>query len=97
MLHYANPPGCKKHPLKGDAHKHHLNEPLLNQKDTVLQVDLLGEVHFTGDGGENETFLPAVGQGELNLSVQATRTQQGRVQRVCSVGGHDHLRGRIQM
>lgn len=23
------------------------------KKDTVLQVDLLREVHFTGDGGEN--------------------------------------------
>lgn len=43
-------------------------------KDTVLQVDLLGQIHFTGDCGENETFLPAVGQGELDLSVQTTRT-----------------------
>lgn len=51
-----------------------LNTPLLNRKDTVLQVDLLREVHLTGDGGENETFLPAVGQGELYLSVQTTRT-----------------------
>ena len=56
------------------THKHHLNTLLLYQKDTVLQIDLLREVHFTGDGGENETFLPAVGQGELNLPVQTTRT-----------------------
>lgn len=52
----------------------YFNMLLVNQKDTVLQVHLLREVHFTGDGGENETFLPAVGQGELNLSVQTTRT-----------------------
>lgn len=75
----------------------HTHKKLLNtQKDTVLQVHLLREVHFTGDGGENETFLPAVRQGELNLSVQTTGTQQGWVQRVGSVGGHDHLRD-VQM
>lgn len=66
---------------------------LLNDKDTVLQVDLLREVHFTRDSGEDEAFLSAVGQRELNLSVQAARTQEGGVQRVSSVGGHDHLKG----
>lgn len=65
---------------------------LKGQKDTVLQVDLLWQVHFTGDGGENETLLPAVGQRELDLPVQTTRTEQSRVQSVGSVGGHDHLR-----
>lgn len=62
------------------------------KKDTVLQVHFLWEVHFTGDGGENETLLPAVGQRELDLSVQATRTEKRRVQSVGSVGGHDHLK-----
>lgn len=68
-------------------------EKLKAQKDTVLQVDLLWQVHFTGDGGENETLLPAVGQRELDLPVQTTRTEQSRVQSVGSVGGHDHLKG----
>lgn len=63
------------------------------KKDTVLQINLLREIHFAGDGGENETFLPAVGQGELDLSVQTTWTQQSWVQSVSSVGGHNHLEG----
>lgn len=41
--------------------QHHVNMLLLNDKDTVLQVDLLREVHFTRDGGEDEAFLSAVG------------------------------------
>lgn len=65
---------------------------LKGQKDTVLQVDLLRQVHFTGDCGENETLLPAVGQRELDLPVQTTRAEQSRVQSVGSVGGHDHLK-----
>lgn len=67
------------------------------QKDTVLQVDLLREVHLAGDGGEDEAFLPAVRQRELDLPVQTTRSEQRRVQGVGSVGGHDDLReGRTQ-
>ncbi|MEQ2316434.1 hypothetical protein AMECASPLE_032505 [Ameca splendens] len=65
-------------------------------KDTVLQVDLLREIHLTGDGGENETFLPAIGQRELNLPVQTAGSEQGRVQSVSSVSGHDHLRERVR-
>lgn len=79
-------------PLYTNA-QHDANMLLLNDKDTVLQVNLLREVHFTRDGGEDEAFLSAVGQRELNLSVQTARTQEGGVQRVSPVGGHDHLRG----
>lgn len=32
-----------------------------------------------------------IGQGDLNLAVQAARAQQRRVQDVGAVGGHDHL------
>jgi len=42
---------------------------------------------------EHEALLPPVRQRELNLPVQATRTQQCRVQRVGTIGGHDHLGG----
>lgn len=52
---------------------------LLNDKDTVLQVDLLRKVHFARDGGEDETLLSAVRQWELNLPVQTTRAQEGGV------------------
>lgn len=62
------------------------------QEDTVLQVDLLWQVHLAGDGGEDEAFLPAVRQRELDLPVQTARSEQRRVQGVGSVGGHDDLR-----
>lgn len=55
------------------------NVLLLNDKDTVLQVDLLRQVHFARDGGEDETLLSAVRQWELNLPVQTTRAQEGGV------------------
>ena len=42
---------------------------------------------------EDESLLAAVGHGELDLAVQAARAQQGRVQRVGAVGGHDDLCG----
>ena len=32
-----------------------------------------------------------VGQRDLDLAIQTTRTQQGRIQRVRSIRGHDHL------
>lgn len=64
------------------------------QKDTVLQVHLLGQVHFTGDGGEDEALLSAVRQRELDLPVQTARSEQGRVQSVGSVCCHDDLRSK---
>lgn len=65
---------------------------MLVAMDTILQVDLLREVHLVGDGGEDESLLPAVGHGELNLAVQSARSKQGGVQRVGAVRRHDHLR-----
>jgi len=40
---------------------------------------------------EDESLLSAVGVGELDLSVESSRSQQRRVERVLSVGRHDHL------
>ena len=40
---------------------------------------------------EDESLLSAVRVGELNLSVESSRSQQRRVERVLAVGGHDHL------
>jgi hypothetical protein len=40
---------------------------------------------------ENETLLSSVRVRELDLAVQAARTQQSRVERVGAVRRHDHL------
>ena len=40
---------------------------------------------------EDEALLAAVGQGELDLAVQAARAQQRGIQRVGAVGRHDDL------
>jgi len=40
---------------------------------------------------EDEALLAPVRQGELDLAVQAPGAQQGGVQGVCAVGGHDHF------
>lgn len=47
----------------------------LPKKDTVFQVDLLGEVHLAGDGGENQPLLATVREREFNFSVQASWPQ----------------------
>ena len=31
---------------------------------------LIREIHLGGDGGEDKTLLPSVGQGELDLTIQ---------------------------
>uniref|UniRef100_A0A6B0UPT1 Putative secreted protein n=1 Tax=Ixodes ricinus TaxID=34613 RepID=A0A6B0UPT1_IXORI len=59
--------------------------------DVVLEVELVAQVHLARDGGEDEALLAPVRHWELYLAVQASRAQQGGVQRVRSVGGHYHL------
>ena len=44
---------------------------LVRPGHVILEVDLVGEVHLGGDGGEDEALLPAVRQGELDLAVEA--------------------------
>ena len=65
--------------------------PLLLKEDTIFQVNLLREIHLAGDSRENQSLLPAVREWKFNFSVKASRAQQGRIQGVCSVCGHDHL------
>ncbi len=60
-------------------------------QDTVLQVNLLWEVHVAGDGGEHQAFLSPVRKRKLNLTVQSSWAQQSWIQRVSPVGGHDNL------
>lgn len=45
--------------------------------------------------GEQENRSTPVGQGELNLAVEAARAQERRVERVGAVRGHDHLHVRV--
>lgn len=65
----------------------------LLEQDTIFQINLLREIHLAGDSGENESLLAAVREWKFNFSVKASWPQQGRIQGVCSVCGHDHLVG----
>jgi hypothetical protein len=64
---------------------------LIGSAHVLFEVDVFREVHFVGDGGENESFLSSIGEWEFYLSIESTRTQEGRIQRVGSIGGHDDL------
>ena len=46
---------------------------------------------------EDEAALAAIGIGELNLAIQATRPQQRGVQRVGAIRCHDHLLPRVAL
>lgn len=65
--------------------------PSLLEQDTVFQVNLLREIHLAGDSGENQSLLAAVREWKFNFTIKASWPQQGRIQSVCSVRGHDHL------
>lgn len=58
----------------------------------AVEIDLGGERHLAGDRREDEAALATVAQvRELNLAVEATRTEEGGVEGVGAVGGHDDL------
>lgn len=40
----------------------------------VFKVNLFTQIHLAGDRGEYKTFLPSVGDGELNFPVQTAGT-----------------------
>mmetsp|Transcript_13562 Transcript_13562/g.13297 ORF Transcript_13562/g.13297 Transcript_13562/m.13297 type:complete len:330 (-) Transcript_13562:72-1061(-) len=64
---------------------------LFGPGDIVLEVHFLAEVHFRGESLVDESLLPAVGHRELDLPVEPPRPEEGRVQGVGPVGGHDDL------
>ena len=64
---------------------------LVRTAHVLLKVNVFRKVHLRGNGLENESLLAAVGQGELDFSVETARTQQGGIESVCSVGRHDDL------
>ena len=63
----------------------------IRPRHVILQVDLIAQIHFSGDGGEDETLLTPIRKRKLDLPIETPGTQQGRVQGVVSVGGHDDL------
>ena len=65
---------------------------LIGSGHEVFQINFITQVHLGRDGSKDQSLLPAIRQGELDFPIQTTRTQQGRIQRVSSVGGHDDLR-----
>lgn len=64
---------------------------LIRTAHVLLQVHVFRQVHLGGDCLEDESFLAAIGQGELDFSVQSSRSEQSGIEGVCSVGRHDDL------
>jgi hypothetical protein len=44
---------------------------------------------------EDQSLLTTVWVGELDLTIQSTRTEQGRIQRISSISSHDHFHVRV--
>ena len=55
------------------------------------EVDTTGEVHLAAVNAENIGSGLDAGRGELDLSVDTSWAQEGRVENVETIGGHDDL------
>mmetsp|Transcript_21145 Transcript_21145/g.36300 ORF Transcript_21145/g.36300 Transcript_21145/m.36300 type:complete len:231 (-) Transcript_21145:456-1148(-) len=64
---------------------------LVGPRNVVFQIDLVREVHLGRCDLEHQSLLPPVWHRELDLPVETAGPEKGRVERVGSVGGHDHL------
>ena len=60
-------------------------------RSTGFQVYILREVHLGRNCLENESLLSSVWMRELDLTIESTRAQKGRVESVLSVSSHDDL------
>ena len=70
MLH--NPPfGSKQRGLHNKMEARLATNPATQEKDTILEIDLVAQVHLSGDGREDEALLTTVREGKLDLTVQA--------------------------
>lgn len=49
--------------------------PSLLEQDTIFQVNLLREIHFAGDSGENQPLLAAVREWKFDFTVKASWPQ----------------------
>lgn len=59
---------------------------LVRPAHVLLQIDVFGKVHLGRDCLEDETLLTAVGQRELDFSVETAGTKESRIEGVSSVG-----------
>ena len=59
--------------------------------DELLEVDVIRQRHPPRVNAEDAPLGLGVGQRELDLAINAPGTDQGRVQRLDAVGGHDDL------
>ena len=57
----------------------------------VLKVDIVTQVHFSGDRGKNEALLSSVGQWKLNFAIKSARTEERWIERVGTIGCHYYL------
>ena len=55
-----------------------------------LQINIFLQIHFTRHSLKNKPFLTFIWIGKFYFSVQSSRPEQGRVQRVGSVRCHNH-------
>ena len=58
---------------------------------TILKINFIKEIHFASNGTKDETLLTTIREGEFNLSIQSTRSQQSWVNSISTIGNHDDL------
>ena len=57
----------------------------------ILQVQLVAEVHFRRGGLKDHSLLSSIRWRKFNLAIQASRTKQGRIESIRTVGSHNYL------
>mmetsp|Transcript_25037 Transcript_25037/g.39792 ORF Transcript_25037/g.39792 Transcript_25037/m.39792 type:complete len:200 (-) Transcript_25037:538-1137(-) len=64
---------------------------LITARHIVFQIHFIAQIHATGAHLKDQSFLSSIGMRKQNLSVQPARSQQSRIQRIRSIGRHNHL------
>ena len=59
--------------------------------DELLEIDIIRQRHPPRVNAKDAPLGLGVGQRELDLAINAPGTDQGRVERLDAVGGHDDL------
>ncbi len=83
-------PECHETSFCTDGFDVRAGEVLLGA-DVFVDVDVVRQRHPIGVNVEDAATGFVVRQRKLDLSVNPARTDQGRIQAVDTVGGHDHL------
>lgn len=77
--------------LLHDRRDNSTTQRVVSDNQTV-EIDLGRQRHIRCDGCEDQTSLASVSEiGELDLSVQSSRTEKSWIEGIGSVGGHDDL------